>query len=224
MARLVSVANIIARARKRADMTHTSFISAADALEMLNECYGELYDLLVASFQNYFVASENISLVSGTVAYDLPDDFYKTIALEFVEADGSFSNIFVYNELEKNSSISSNPNGIPNATVRHRYIPAPVYFTDIEDEIDGVSGWDALLVYDLAIMMLTTEESDTSALERRRAAIANRIQSMAQNRDVTQPGSITDVSVFDNGLIADKLRYRFYGNTIEFLQVEYTGV
>lgn len=224
MARTVTVGNIIARARKRADMVHTRFISAADALEMLNECYGELYDLLVASFQNYFVAEEDITLVPGTVAYALPDDYYKTIALELEEANGSYTNIFVYNELEKNSTISSNPNNIPSATVRHRYIPAPAYFTDVDDEIDGVAGWDALLVYDLAIMMLQCEESDTSVLERRRAAIATRIQSMAQNRDVTQPGRVTDVTVYESASFGDALRYRFYGDTIEFLQAEYAGV
>lgn len=225
MARMVTVGNVIARARKRADMVHTRFIQPEDALEMLNECYGELYDLLVASFQNYFVADPQfIQLVPGTVAYDLPDDFYKTIALELVEGDGTFSNIFVYNELEKNSTIRTDPNSIPNMQVRHRYIPAPQYFTSVDDEIDGIAGWDALLVYDLAIMFLQTEESDTTALERRRASIAARIQAMAQNRDVTQPGSITDTSVFDDGLIKDRLRYRFYGDTIEFLQVEYTGV
>lgn len=224
MARNVTVGDVIERARVKADMRHTSFISAAEALDMVNECYTELYDLLVQTFQNYFSTTGTLTLVPGTVSYALPADFYKMIVAERDVGGGAYSTIFPYNELEKNSTISTSAASIPSATVRLRYIPAPAIFTSTGTNIDGVAGWDTLLVYDLAIMMAQAEESDTTAMERRRAAVAARIQSVAQNRDVTLPGRITDVTVFDNAMIKDELRYRFYGSNIEFLTVEYSGV
>lgn len=224
MARTFTIGQIIDRARARADMRHTTFISAAEALEMVNEAYTELYDLLVQTFSNYYVTTGNLTLVPGTVSYALPADFYKMIVVERDNADGTFTTIFPFNELEKNSTIFTDTNSIPNATVRLRYVPAPTIFTTTSQTIDGVSGWESLLVYDVAIMMLTAEESDTSALERRRAQIYQRIVGIAQNRDLTIPGSITDVTVFDNAFIKDELRYRFYGSNIEFIVAEYVGV
>jgi hypothetical protein len=45
-----------------------------------------------------------------------------------------------------------------------------------------------------AIMCLTKEESDTSALERELAKLNNRIESAAERRDENEPASIIDVS------------------------------
>lgn len=224
MARTVTIANIIERARAKADMRHSNFISPSEALDMVNEAYCELYDMLVQAFQNYYATTSTLSLTSGTVSYSLPADFYKMIAVEEDNGDGTYNTIFPYNELERNASIATNVNAIPNTTVRLRYIPAPTLFTSTAQTVDGVSGWDALLVTDVAIMMLQSEESPTDALERRRQQIYQRILSASQNRDVTSPGRITDTTVYDNAYLKDALQYRFYGSNIEFVTVTYLGV
>lgn len=220
--RKVTIAEIKRRARNRADMQHSGFISDEELLDMINEAYCELYDTLVVAFQNYYIAEETIQLVPGTSAYPFPDDFYKIISVDFQNGN-SWETLFPFNELERNSVLTTTAT-IPNATIRLRYIPAPVTFTDDADEIDGIAGWEALLITDVAIMMLDKEESDTSALERRRMREYARIQTMAQNRDVTMPGTVTDVTVYDLAYIHHTLRYRFYGNNIEFISVEYVGV
>jgi hypothetical protein len=224
MARTVTLQTVVDNARTLADMRHSKFIDTPRAISFANLVYPEFYETLVSAFQNYYTATDTITLVPGTISYDLPDDFYKLIVVEKQEAVNAYSTIFPYNELEKNSTIRTDASAIPNATVRIRYVPAPTVFTALDDTFDGVAGWDMLLSYDLAIMFLTAEESDTSALERKRIQIYQRIVQNAQNRDLTLPGKITDTTVFSNAFIKDELRYRFYGDTLEFLTIEYTGV
>lgn len=204
-------------------MENSGFVSDQELLDMISEAYAELYDLIVAAFQNYYITEGTLTLVAGTSSYALPADFYKMVSVDFQTGAGQYDTIFPYNELERNSTLSTSAN-IPAGTVRYRYIAAPTIFTDDEEEIDGVAGWESLLITDVAIMMLDKEESDTSALERRRMREERRIQQMAQNRDVTNPGRITDTTVYDNAFLSDAMRYRFYGNNIEFISVQFVGV
>lgn len=204
-------------------MENSAFVSDAELLDMINEAYAALYDLIVSAFQHYYTSTDTITLVAGTASYALPDDFYKLIGVDLQEGAGTWKTLFPYNEVERNSTINTT-SSIPNATARLRYIPAPAVFTDDDETIDGVAGWEALLVTDVAIMMLEKEESDTTALERRRMRDQARIQQMAQNRDVSMPGTVTDVNAYNSQYAADQLRYRFYGDNLEFINVEYMGV
>lgn len=225
MARSFTVQAIMDRCRRRADMENSNFISDAELLDLINEAHAEVWDLLVAAFQNYFVADTTITLTPGTAAYDLPDDFYKSISVDMQNA-GKWDSLFPYEEVERNSVLQTS-SSIPAATVRLRYVPAPPVFelADVAtDTIDGRAGWETLLVTTVAIFMLTKEESDTSALERRKQQEMARIQSMAQNRDITNPGTVTDITVYDNAYVKDALRYRFYGDQVEFINLTYIGV
>jgi hypothetical protein len=225
MARTFTVQQIMDRCRRRADMEHSNFISDQELVDLISEAFAELYDVLVAAFQNYFVGEASISLTNGTSTYALPAGFYKSISVDIQNA-GKWDSLFPFEEIERNSVLTTS-SSIPNATVRLRFIPAPPIYTyagRATETVDGRAGWETLLVTTVAIFMLQKEESDTSALERRKQAELARIQSMAQNRDVTNPGTITDVTVYDNAYIKDALRYRFYGDQIEFINLQYIGV
>lgn len=223
MASLVTIADIKRRARQRADMERSGFVSDAEVLDMINESYAELFDLLVMAFGNYFITEYTLNLVVGTSSYAVPADFYKLVTLDMAVSSNQYTTVFPYNELERNATLSTTGD-VPNATVRMRYISAPTRFTQDTDTIDCVAGWESLLITDVAIMMMDKEESDTDRLEKRRMREYQRIQQMAQNRDITMPGRITDVTVYDNAYLTNALRYRFYGNNIEFITVEYIGV
>lgn len=222
MARTVTIGELKTRCRYRADMESTDFISDTELLSYINEAYCSLYDTLVSVFQNYYSASTTFSVSSATNSYALPADFYKLIGIDQVSGS-TYTTIFPYNEMERNSTLSVT-SAIPTATVRMRYIPTPTVFTSDAQTIDGVAGWEALLVTDVAIMMLDKEETDTSTLERRRQREYARVLQMAQNRDVTIPGTVTDVTAYDNGYAAPLMRYRFYGSNVEFISVQYIGI
>lgn len=222
--RNVTVADIFRRARKRADMTSSGFYTDADCFDLLNAVYTNLYDALVQAYQNYFYDTFSFVTVPGQSLYPLPDDFYKLILCQQQVSPNQFSIIFPFNELERGSLLTTAPLNVGTIDIVMKYIPAAPIFTSLTEEIDGFNGWDDLIVLDMAIAMLESEESSTDSIERRRAQLFTRLTSAAQNRDVTLPGKVTDVTSNIFALTPDLLQYRFYGNGIEFLNVSYLGV
>jgi hypothetical protein len=77
-------------------------------------------------------------------------------------------------------------------TIRIWYVPRLTQLLADTDIMDGVSGWTEYVVVDAAIKALNKEESDTTALQMRKAALLDRIQSTAMNRDQGAPDTISD--------------------------------
>lgn len=59
--------------------------------------------------------------------------------------------------------------------------------------VDGINGWEELVVLHAAIRMANKEESDSRALKDERNDLRNRLQAMADNRDQGEPATIQDV-------------------------------
>lgn len=223
MARPVTLQSIANRARVHADMRETAFFTDEEMLETINEVWPELYDELVAVNENYYVTTSTITLVPGTSNYALPADCYKLISVDFQVANDQWVSLFPFGESERNSAVLSRAS-IPAGTVRLRYIPAPTTFTSLSQTIDGISGWDRLLSLLVAIDMLDAEESDSSAMSRKYARTLKRVQEMSPNRDNGIPARVADMSTNLFNSIYSRMRYRLYGNTIEFINTEYLGV
>jgi hypothetical protein len=222
--RLVTVAEIFRRAKKRADQTNSNFFTEQDMFDLLNSSVTSLYDTIVQSFSNYYADEYFFSIVPGTVAYDLPADFYKLIVVERVLSPNRYSTIFPINELEKNSISGTDASALPAADLRLRYVPAPPVYTLTTETVDGISGWDDMIVLDMVCAMLEAEESDSSAVQARLARVTQRVQSASQNRDIVNPGTVTDTTAYDSGFLQNTLQYRFYGNQLEFYNVTYLGI
>lgn len=91
--------------------------------------------------------------------------------------------------------MGNNINFIPTPAggqyVRLWYIPRMEQLLKDTDVLDGVSGWTEYVIVDAAIKALQKEESDTSALMARKAALRQRIEESAMNRDAGQPDTIS---------------------------------
>ncbi len=161
-------------------------------MDMVNESFSSLYDLLVSAYQNYYVSNTTLSLVPGTSSYSLPADFYKLISLDMLSGS-NFITMFPYNELERNSTTSTAAS-IPTATVRMRYVPAPTVYTTIDQTIDGVAGWEDFAIWDTVAMMLAKEESDPSFAIGQREMMRAEIQGLAPDRDAGQPERVQDTT------------------------------
>lgn len=222
MARSVTLQSIVDRARLHADMRGTGFMRDAELLTLLNEIYPELYDELVASYENYYQSTSTLNLVTGTNSYALPADFYKLIGVDFQVNNDSYITLKPYMEAERNMSLTTNTN-IPTGIVRLRYVPVPTTFTALTQEVDGVAGWDRLLSLLLAIDMLDAEESDSSPLYRKYQRTLERIRGMAAPRDAGMPARVVDVHASSFTPIYGSLKYRLYGNNLEFVNTEYLG-
>lgn len=218
MARSVTLQTIVDRARIHADMTNSGFASDARCLLLLNDIYPKLYDELVSADENYYADSEDVAISSADDSYDLPDDFYKLLSVRF-NSGGQYYPLMPFPEAERDAVFGSS--SLPSGTVRIRYIPAPTVFTALSQSVDGIAGWDRMLSLLLAIDLMDAEESNTDRLFRKYQEEIARIRTTS-DRDVGMPARITDV--YTARVNYDWLRYRLYGDSIEFVSTEYMGV
>jgi hypothetical protein len=222
MARAYTVAQIITRARRKADMENSEFIGDEEALDLFNESYTELYDLLVSSFEEYYVKDNVfVNLIAGQSTYDLPADFYKGVGVDYqLNVTGTgYLTLKPFTEAERNG-LTGVMATIQAGTVKLRYIPAPKIYTDLSEEVDGISGWETLMVTSMAISMRIKEESSTNDLELQYAKLMKRIEVLKQNRDTGMPARINDIYKIDVYQQFATLRYQYTGSSIKFLSTE----
>ena len=216
MARTFTLLQIRTRARERADMVNSSFITDSELNGYISASYAELYDILIQSGLIYFTpTAQTITGVAGTENYALPSDYYGTVSVSRKSGNDYFpvveymitereqyensgnNNSVAYSVQGANLSLLPTPSG---GTYRHIYIPAPVDLTASVDgtTIDGVSGWEEYIVVDAARKMLQKEESSTTGVERDLMRLKERIEEMAQNRAWSTPRRVTDVQSSSN--------------------------
>jgi hypothetical protein len=222
MARAVSLQSIVDKARILADMKSSNFISNAEALALVNDCFCELYDELVGSYEDYYSATETLTLTTGTNEYDLPDDFYKMIGVDFQVNNDAYITLRPYQNAERNVTLTTNVT-IPSGSLRLRYVPAPPIFTDLATEVDGVAGWDRLMTLSLAIDFLNAEESDTTALQAKYDRTLKRIRDMANPRDTGMAFRISDIYRPNIQMVYGALQYHMYGNSLVLISTEFLG-
>lgn len=196
------------------------FVSDAELIGYINQSYFELYDILVSRYgSDYFVKLPPYTFTTdGTTAtYSLPTDFYKLkgVDLGINGSDpGSMVTIHPFNFSDRNrysvpnfqsfygvtnlryrltnSSLWLTPIPASGQTIQLWYVPRLTPLAATSDTADGISGWTEYIIDDAAIKCLAKEESDTTQLERAKAALLVRIQNMAQNRDAANPPTVAD--------------------------------
>lgn len=219
MARSVTLQTILDRARTHADMRSTSFIDDTVGLRMINDVWPRLYDELVCADENYYSSTNSFSISSATTSYSLPADFYKLVGVDYSSDGGTtYFTLYPFNEGERNTGFTVS--SLPTGTIRIRYVPTPTTYTLLSQSIDGIAGWDRLLSLLLAVDMLDAEESNSDRMYRKYQEELARVKYMSQ-RDVGNPGTITDIykSNFDGQY--SWLKYRLYGNNIEFMSTQF---
>lgn len=215
--RNVTFAELKTRARERADMVNSQFISTAELERLINESITELYDLLVTSYdEDYYLTDSTIALIDGQEEYDLPADFYKLRGVDLENDPNSAVSLKQFNFQERNryknalifdysrdgitgsryrlygNKIKFTPIPDLGKTIRLWYTPVAEKLVDDGDTFDGINGYEELVVIKCAIKMLGKEESDTKQLERRFAEMWQRVVQNAPNRDAANPDTVQD--------------------------------
>lgn len=213
----LSLGQIRLMAQQHADRVNSNFVTVPEWNTYINQSYFELYDLLVTVFEDYFLALPYTFTTAGDQdSYSLPPDFYKLMGVDCGQSQQNNARITLhkYDFIERNRyvypSVTNTFFGVFN--LRYRvlgnklhfipvpssgqiitvwYIPKLVQLLQDTDVVDGVSGWTEYVVVDAAIKALEKEESDTSALMARKAALIKRINDSATNRDAGQPDTIS---------------------------------
>jgi len=213
----VTLASLITRARDRADMTSSTFVTDARLTDYINAELSELYDLLVTAYEDYFVSTATMTLVGGTEAYNLPSNFYKLLKAFLREGAQRFlMRRFVVEDLSYSLEVADGV-GSNNVNLRYRIMGGKIYFMPLPSiggtvelfyvpefqtlisPADVISfnvpvGWEDFVVSGAAARMLVKEESDPSFLVAEKERCKQRIMHAATDRDLGEPNRITDKS------------------------------
>lgn len=208
-----------------AELSNYINASLAELHDLLIAAYNEEYYMESVSF-SADGSSIAFDLPDGD-NYDSAPAFYKLRGVD-VSSDGgsTWSNVKRFNFNKRNSDQSTfaynllgNPhleyrlvgseirfNRIPDSNLQFRlwYHPVSTTLVNGADEFTDVNGWVEYVVVDCAIKMLQKQEDDVSVLLAQKAALAERISAMAQNRDANEPETISDVYAEDADIITSR--------------------
>jgi len=219
-----SLLELRTRARRIADAENNNFFSDEEITDYINTGLGELHDILVLKFEDYYVDSKTFPLVSGQSVYSLADDasignFYKIIGVDITQGGNtirvprhSFSerNTFRPDQAARNSrgfpfygyrlsakNIIFIPEPTSTDTIGIWYIPSYTKLSTDGSTVDDriALNWEEYAVYSAAIKMRHKEETSTTSLERELERLKERIEEASANRDAGEPIGIVDDAV-----------------------------
>lgn len=216
------------RALDYADMTDSGFAVTARVNDYINAGLSELHDILVNSDNEFYHKSANITLVSGTELYDLPDDATKINKVWYVNSDRRFK--LENYHLDEVSGYRNSP--IVAGTLELWYVPefAKLKLDDQEVSTALHPGWEDFVALFAASRLLMREESDASAIVQEREIQRARIINAATPRDIGTAHQIGDYhgrwasaeQIFNHD--ERYLRYRLLGQQLSIIQFEYLGI
>lgn len=205
-------------AQQRADRVTSNFVTLAEWNSYIRQSYFELYDLLVCTYEDYFVQTPYSFTTDGSLQYTLPADCYKLLGVDLGLSSGSQAWVTLkqFNFISRNRylypQITSTPIGLfamryrlvgntimfvptPSSgqTIRLWYVQKQTEPLKENDTLDGISGWIEYVITDAAIKALQKEESDVSVLAAQKMMLIKRIEASAATRDEGQAESISDV-------------------------------
>ena len=213
MANLVALSELRTRAKYRANMENSSFVTDSEWATYINTNLRAIYDVLVMSAgPDYYRSTTTIAAVAGTVNYSLPADFYKLIAA-YAQSAGRIVT------LTKTASAVNYAAPTTGVTVQIDYVPVCTKLVLDTDTFDfrGI-GWEELVIQMAARDALDKEESDVSTILQRIGELKADIQS-ASTLDVGTPEMVVDVydllpDPWYYGVTTGVTAYRQSGTTI----------
>lgn len=215
MSDLVTLLTLRTKARERADMEGSQFVTDTTLNGYITDSYKELYDLLVDAVEDYNLTASTQTISSGN-SFAVPSNFYKFRGLDdmtdssnprtvkkfmFAERNhyacinraywrDEFSDV-VY-RLEGNNVVILPPD-TAGRTYQLWYVSTPVLPTIDADTVDVINGFDEYIIVDAAIKCLIKEESDIRPLSKQKSDMLDRIERMKSNRDQGSPEKVTRV-------------------------------
>lgn len=205
-------------AQQRADRVNSNFVTQTEWNSYINQSALELYDLLVTTYEDYFLAEPYLFTTDGsTNRYNLPTDFYKLAGIDcgLANSNNAWVTIKKFQFAARNRYVFPNiaatyygvfnlqyrlvgdklmfiPTPAAGQYIRMWYVPRLPTLLKDTDTLDTVSGWSEYIIVDAAIKALQKEESDVSVLMAQKAALIKRIEETAMNRDEGMPDTVSD--------------------------------
>ena len=221
MARTATLLELRTQVRERANIENSTFIVDSELNTYINASIAWVYDLLVSAYgSDYFITSTDFTTVNNQDFYTWAEtgitDFYKMMGVSIVPGTGEeiplkkfmfrdrgrFNGATSWNRYGRTTLryrvrgdglwFNQKPSG--GQTVRLYHVPYRAKLTSDTNTFDGINGWEELVVIDSSIKCYKKEESDSSDLEKERAIHVQRVEDMADDRDLAEPERVTDVT------------------------------
>jgi hypothetical protein len=201
------------RARQRANMENSTFVTDAEFNSYINEAIADLRDKMISKVgADYFASTQSYTLINGTENYALPNDFYKVLYVEQQGIDQLYYKMRRFEVSERSlgaspisyyapeikyrltaNNITFTPvNQLGGILVRLTYVPVPTELSADIDTLNGYNGWETYPILLAARKALAKEESNVSDIDTELQMLIQRIESMADNRDYGNPYRIQD--------------------------------
>ncbi len=220
MARTVTLAQMRTWARTLSDTEGDRNVTDTELTALVNRHLCEVYDLLVEGGPpEYFAASEDVSVVAGTIQYALHATFRGLLGVYVHESSDE------RRELRPMPASARGRFKAPTAatTVTVEFIPAASVLSADGDTFDGVSGWEALIVNRVARDVFKKRDvPENPSVTEDIATLTMRIRGRAKNRDRGAPRRIADLdegnSTWPGGWSSNSRLacYRLRAGNIEF--------
>lgn len=211
--RTVSVAALKERIRKRTDQENSDFISNDELLEYINAAYAEFYGLITTIYEDYYVASADIDTVADANLYNLPSNFFKMSGVDYNADTDEVVELRRFEFTERNrlgqtatssgygtnirykllgDTITFVPAPTAGKKIRLWYIPsAPILISDTQ-LIDGINGYEEMIIAEVAIRIMNKQEQDNGPFVGAKRAVIERIKDEAPNRDAGTAPKVGD--------------------------------
>lgn len=210
MADLITLASARTEIRQRTHLENSQFVTDAELNTMINKSRNELYDLLIASAEDWNGSSADFTISSGNT-FSPPADFYKFQGLDYiVSLPDKFQSLRRVIFGERNSgrqgynlrdgTVTIYPySWAAGKTFRLYYAPVPAALVNDSDTFDGVDGWSEYVVVDVCLKIAVKSNGDPApdAFAAQKQAMVERIQALAAERDENEPAHVADINSSD---------------------------
>lgn len=175
---------------------------------MINASLGLWHSMVAQAVPERYEAEQDIT-ADGSTGYALPADYYKTLAVEYVETGGDRRDLHRISFRERNRYeqgtnstaigyriVAGNVVLIPapdSGSYKHLYVTHADVLSDVSDTVDGVNGWEEWIIFDVAIKMMLKEEADASSHIFDRNRIQKEILQVAADRNAGESRRVIDV-------------------------------
>lgn len=217
MARARQLTDLIADVRNRTNMETSTFVTNAEITEYLNQEIAELWARLVqGSGAPHYRSLYSIAVTPAQTLYPLPGDFWQVQGVEAtINSVAVMIRPFMPREHAAQSRIGTYPFPYPYSDyIRYRvqadnieFLPATQTFTatlfytacaprlvNPTDTFDGFNGYEMAPIYGACATVREKEETDPSFFLSQRERLYQHIDSLAAQRDASEPERVQDVS------------------------------
>lgn len=224
MARTRTLTEMIADVRVRTNLETSTFVTDAEITEYLNQELAELWARIAqGSGAPHYRSAYSIAVAVGQTLYPLPADYWQCQGVE-ATIDGSTYRLRSFAPAERAALASSltrypwfdatkyriQAENIEFQPVNQAF-DAVLYYTPSQprlinggDTFDGYNGYEMAAIYGACATCQAKEETDPTFYLAQRSRIYDLIESLAAQRDASEPERVQDVMIGCGDI--------FYGN------------